>query len=1608
MALADIESHLLSIQDIERVASLGWDDDALGLALQDSSPIVRANAIQLLSKRTDGADGAAREAFLSSLLPMAADPSAEVRSAIQAVAVTESHPVAFSVLALGLLDGEQSLRVQALNAISKIPHADLIGFLLNLDAAVLDRACDPLSDAFLPRGEAVVSPLIDLLLTAQSASCRRFVAFTLGRFGRLAIDALNPLMSALRDDDALVRKLAIQALDFIVRGSEPQRPSLTAPPPPAISIEGFYTDHLDLEALAEQAPAYPAAVFADALRASSPTARANAAKALQSFDALDRAVMESLGIMLFDRDPAPRAAALATLRWFGPQAQPACPWLLSCLSGPYRRELRDEVLPFLIAQAQSISSYLVESLRLDTDLVVECIRPIFDALDANSMPILGDALKHPSALIRLNGLTLLRLLKHCIDADRMELLQTLSLRDDNVDVRLHARKTLLIINDARKDEERKRRAADEGPKPADEVISALSSLDGDPDPEVRRLAQNVMQQLHRQRPEPLMPKIAHFDRELLSIDELSSHREALAPPHLRSLLSHSRPHARANATLALSLFKNHDRETLQAIGLQTRDLNPAVRQAALTSLSRLGIDALTLCIEDVLTCLSDESEPLRLSTQQTLTALGLPGLKLLISALHLPTAHDVLIPLIAEQGEPAVPLLVEVLEKHPSVKAKSNAALALFKLGGKLAAPARAALQAAIRQEPRLKEVGMVTLRAIEKATAPPLLLDPKPVPFPAFESAFLTADDLTAQAATLRLDLILPLVSDGRPEVRANAARALAVLNHYAHDLPLLLKDSAPNVRLAAAESLRLMGAAALDAAPALISALQDPTCADAAYAALEAFGDAPKAALITALGFSPPASAARVRALILSMPSAMALLDEALSHPAVPVRQGALVAAAEAKGAADAAFTLIARAADDPDPEVRATAYKAKAALVEAIKPPPAPTPPLPIPHFEERPLSRKEIGATAAKCTPAQLMRSLSDGRDHVRENVARALPFAAKADLAASLSGLTLLLKDSVFNVRRAAAESLQSMGAAALDAAPALIASLNDVASADAAYAALEALGDAPKAALIAALGFSPPATAARVRALILSMPSAMALLDEALSHPATPVRRGALAAAAEAKGAADAAFALIARAADDPDPEVRAAAAKAKATLIEALKPLPIPLAPLPIPSFEDRALSVEEIAPTAAQCTLAQLMRYLSDGREHVRENVARALVFASKSDPDAALGALSLMLKDSATSVRIATAEALGTLKAMPSRTIPILASALPAPDMTLSQALLASIESFGDDALGPILSLLYDDWDRLEFPLLPMIKRRAEVYYNRLTAVVQDHQNPPHVRANAQRTIQKLRSNTALLVREPEPMPVAGFDQSALGEDVLKKHLKQLNVDQLIRFLQDGRAVVRENATRAISLMGAAAERGLIHLTLRLKDASPEVRVAAVRSLGLLKMDPSLVVPRLIGVLQGAPAELSTQILGVLQIFGVAAVEPVMLLLDARWRQVDPALVAVVQHMPDVFTKPLGQIVQSSPSIQARENALDLLAYIGAHAAPIAPILLAAIAEKKGMVRPKAIRALSLSGTKIDPKLATQLKGYLNTDLRVSVKRAVLDALRASGHMQDDANE
>ncbi len=1095
--------------------------------------------------------------------------------------------------------------------------------------------------------------------------------------------------------------------------------------------------------------------------------------------------------MLFDRDPTPRAAALESLRRFGPKAHHATPWLLGALSGPYRRELREHILIFVIPQAEALAPYLVEALRLDSDLVLDCLRPIFLALDARSMPILGDALVHPSALIRINAILILRLLHHCCDADRVERLQALSLRDENIDVRQQARKTLLVIQDGRKEADRKHRQADDDTQPADDVIDALGTLDGDPDPEVRRLAQSIMQQLQRHRPEPPLPKIQNFDRELLSIEELRDQQDRMKASSLNALLTHSKPYVRANATLALALFSDLERETLQAIGLQTRDLNVYVRQSALRALSRLGLDALTLCAEDAITRLDDEIETVRALAQQTFLDFGAPGLKLLTDALHTTLAHDRIIPILSDLGDTVVPLLIDVIEKHPSIRARANAAVALFRLGGKTAAPARIALQVAIRQEPRLKEVAMVTLRAIDKATAPPLLLEPKPIPFSGFDSTRLSPDDLRENIRSLRPESLSPLLSDGRPDVRANAALSLGVISQYDPALPLLLKDGSPEVRLAAAQSLGLLGAAALDAAPALIAALQDtsPEVADSAQQTLSALGDAPSAALASALGNPSELVADRVRALVLALPSAPKLLASALQSSALPTRLGAVQALAS-----------------------------------------------------------------------------------------------FTAQPD----------------------------------------------------------------------------------------------------------------------EAKR-------LLAVAAADPNATVRAAAASAEVALQRALTPPPSPLVPPPIPEFEDRVLSAKEIAPHAKKCTLTQLLRYLSDGRDHVRENVARALVVAGAPEPDATLGALALILKDGSMSVRIAAAQSLGLLKVLPERTIPVLASALPAPDIALTGALLASIESFGERSIEPVLSLLGDDWDRLEHPMMSLIKKQPEVYFNRLTTLAQDLHTPHHIRANAQRTLQKLRAQaTSLLVREPEPMPIEGFELAPIPDATLKKHLKQLSADQLIRLLQDGRAPVRENATRALGLMGPAAERALIHLTLRLKDSSPEVRVSAVQALGQLKMDPMLVVPRLVGVLQGAPAELATQILDVLKLFGVAAVEPIVQLLDARWRQVDPALIAVIQHIPEVLVKPLAQVAQSSNSIQARENALDLLAYAGTKAAPVAATLIAAIGEKKGMVRPKAIRALSSSGAKIDPKLVTQLKGYLTSDLRVSVRRAVLDALRAAGLLQDEPED
>ena len=443
----------------------------------------------------------------------------------------------------------------------------------------------------------------------------------------------------------------------------------------------------------------------------------------------------------------------------------------------------------------------------------------------------------------------------------------------------------------------------------------------------------------------------------------------------------------------------------------------------------------------------------------------------------------------------------------------------------------------------------------------------------------------------------------------RALLAAFVCVASAVAADVATLSQElGAPNVavRRDAAYTLDRMGAAAKDALPALIRALDDndKQVWSFAISAIANLGpDAKEAipALIDGLGNRRTRGRDRDRrqamtrsAFALSRIGAAAIppLIEALKSDDSGLRAGAAKALAGMRGeAAPAIPGLIANLKGEGD--VRSETAEALGAIGGAAVKPLMDS--LRAREPRERAgaaISLALIGADAKESAPVifdlaktesdpqvriavlgalqkigvepgdavpLLVAGIKDDNEPVRHAAINALVLL-RAGRALSLTALTPLLKDENATTRQRAARALGRMGPSAAPSVPALIEAAR-TSPADGSIAnALAEIGPDALPAVLAALQGAPAPDAERLLGLLRGFGKpAIPVLLEALKHPSPQVRAAAAKALGgmgrEAKSAAEPLFAL----ASDTEAPVRAAALRALVALgasSEKLKPL--------------------------------------------------------------------------------------------------------------------------------------------------------------------------------------------------------------------------------------------------------------------------------------------------------------------------------------------------------------------------------------------------------------------------------------------------------------------
>lgn len=1145
---------------------------------------------------------------------------------------------------------------------------------------------------------------------------------------------------------------------------------------------------------------------------------------------------------------------------------------------------------------------------------------------------------------------------------------------------------------------------------------------------------------------------------------------------------------RRNAAHYLRLGGKVEHDNLAWLMVAAKDSDPVVREYMVGALVKVGLPASEV-VPALNRGLCDPAKPVAEASLQALTSLTLDEPEamsdLLTGALAdggpfvVATARDLLTRIPAQSG----PRLVEALrDSNPHLRGLAREVLEEL---GRAVVPAlaqgltdptlreeAAALLAQINgltdEDKRPLEVvaggddaiaADLATAALQTATLPPRVpTEPMRLPTPDFGETRLDGETLAALAAD---GIDLRLLMDGRVVVRLNALAALSTLGGGAGEdaveaMTLRCKDSDAQVRVAACETIGGLGKAGGAAARAVVGALSDRAAevASAARAALLALGEIAVPALAESMLVVSTAGDLAADVLAAIGGTGLSALTEAAGDERTHVAVRAVrtlgsmgpAAGAGARAAVEQAFEATldvdlmracARALDGID------AKPLPPAVLEAVA--------LPVEGFDTEALEGAAIAATSKSLDAALLVKLLAnDGRALVRGNAARALgALGAKAlgdDAEPAATTLCHHLKDGDHEVRRAVAGALGALAieleltvAALIEAmAGARVARLPEFERAT--HAAISTLGDAAIPALVDALrqrgevgvvagellaDAGKAGLAALLTATESDNPTVQLHAVMGLSIVGRPAGApGRIAVQNVFGGASDASLMRACSAALD-----HIDGKKAPPAVLDEVA--------LPVDGFDTEALEVAVLVKASKSLDAAGLVRLVaSDGRAVVRANAARGLAALGAKgvggEAAAAVRALCQRLKDSHADVRLAAADALGSLQLEPDTATPPLVEALAGARLAqlpdLEEAASRALDALGAAAVPGLADCL-----ELVDPVAETAARLLAAHGDKgrdifiaglavdiisvqvwsatgmgLLGPAAGSEGRAAVKAVFDRSseVSLLRATSAALdaidglvdaapVLEEKSLPLEAFEEGPIADAALAKAAPKLDVDRLSDLLFDGREHCRANAARALGHAGKGAHDHISRLALALKDGHSEVRVAAAEALGRLGQEVETVVPELAAAFLRGDEDLREAVLGAVDAYGQSGVAPMLGLLAGRPEKL-ALLSEVAKRTPKTYVPPLEKALKGGDTIIVQENAADALMALGAAGAAAEKTLLEVINTSDVPLKCKAIRALGRVG-KPGEGLRIELARTVRDDNRESISQAVDDAMR-----------
>ena len=530
-------------------------------------------------------------------------------------------------------------------------------------------------------------------------------------------------------------------------------------------------------------------------------------------------------------------------------------------------------------------------------------------------------------------------------------------------------------------------------------------------------------------------------------------------------------------------------------------------------------------------------------------------------------------------------------------------------------------------------------------------VVDRLPKHIPDFEARKLSASELAEHEAAIHVDEMIFALHDGRPHVRINAARALAVKGEKAGRdaaaaMGLLLRDSIAQVRREVAKSLGKFGGEAIGAAHDLVGALGDAEAevAEAAQETLAPLGATALDALVKGLETGSEQGAHRVGELFAKIGNAPHVLAEAFKSPAVNVQVNAALAMGMLGKKVGAGLTALHNARTGGDARTRDAVRRA----LDMIEPR-GPTGPKPvaIEGFETRFLTAAELDKAKAELGNvgvADLTGHLQDGREIVRANSATALGVIG-APAASAARSLGTMLRDDLARTRLAAAQAVDKVGdAAVIEVADDLVGALGDADDqvAETVSGVIRARKGRMIGALVRGMESDKPSHGRRIGELVNVFDDAVEILCDAFESPAVNVQvnaalaLGMLGAKRVGKGRKS-----LEAARTGGWEQTRIAVFKALEVLDGPRRSGP---EPIPVEGFETRVLEAAAFADPA-KLKVDDLVAYAQDGRAVVRANAATALGSLGAAAKGAAL-ALGVLMRDDDMRVRSSAAAAIDKL--------------------------------------------------------------------------------------------------------------------------------------------------------------------------------------------------------------------------------------------------------------------------------------------------------------------------------------------------------------------------